>query len=157
MSEDNFFDTDKPMDQVTLKELDHLTTEMFNQRAFCEMKEAELKEHNKKLESLQAKMISVLDRFGRTNYEVPGVGKLVVSERSYVGLPKTPQDKEAFFSYLKDKGIFDELISVNSQTLNSFYKREREIAIEEGRAMGFKIPGIGDPSTSATLRMMKGK
>jgi hypothetical protein len=157
MTEENFFDTDKPMDQVTLQELDLLAQSIFHQRGVSEDLEELLKTSNKTLDRLQAQMIAILDRFGRTNYEVPGVGKLVVSERSYVGLPKTPEAKEAFYSYLKDKGIFDELISVNSNTLNSFYKREREIAREEGRALEFKIPGIGEPSTSTTLRMTKGK
>ncbi len=157
MSEENYFEQDKPVDQVTLKELDQLTTDIFNQRAMCELIEDDLKTHNKKLESLQGKMISILDRFGRSNYDVPGVGKLVVAERSYVGLPKTPQDKEAFYAYLKEKKVFDEMISVNSQTLNSYYKHEREIAREEGHALDFKIPGIGEPSTSTTLRMTKGK
>lgn len=157
MTEENFFDQDKPMDQVTLAELDDLTRLIFEQREACEVLEGLLKDRNKKLESLQSKMISVLDRFGRSNYDVPGVGKLMVAERSYVGLPKTPQDKEAFYGYLKDKGVFDEMISVNSNTLNSYYKREREIAREEGHALDFKIPGISEPSTSTTLRMTKGK
>ena len=155
MSDEDFFDLDKPIDEVTVQELDGLGKLIFEQRQLAEESERVAKEHNKKLEMLYSKMLSILDRFGRTSYEVPGLGKLTSVERSFVGLPKTPEAKEEFYSYLRDKGIFDELISVNSNTLNAFYKKELEIAREEGRAFGFKIPGISEPSTSMTLRIQK--
>jgi hypothetical protein len=155
MSDDDFFDLDKPIDSVTVQELDQLGKLIFEQRQTAEESERKAKEENKRLEMLYNKMLSILERFGRTNYEVPGLGRLTAVERSFVSLPKTPEDKDTFYSYLKDQGIFDELISVNSNTLNAFYKRELEIAREEGRAFGFKIPGISEPITSMTLRVMK--
>jgi hypothetical protein len=44
------------------------------------------------------------------------------------------------------------MISINSQSLNSFYKSELEIAKEQGN-VGFKIPGIAEPEVYWTLGM----
>lgn len=55
--------------------------------------------------------------------------------------PKTPEDKQAFFGWLKEQGLFDSMITVNSQTLNSLYNRLRNDAIKKGDNF-FTIDGI---------------
>lgn len=158
MSEEmDFFDQDKPIDQVTMQELDVLGQLIFKQKKICEEQEQILDAAKQKLVRMQAKMISVLEKFGRSNYSIPGNGMLIKSERLTVTLPKTPDDKEAFYNYLKEKNLFEDIVSVNSMTLNAFYKKEFDIACEEGRAVGFKIPGINEPKTITTLNVRKGK
>lgn len=56
-------------------------------------------------------------------------------------VPKTPEQREAFFNYLKEKGIYDEMVSVNSNSLNSFAKTEEQNALDEGN-FDFRIPGL---------------
>ncbi len=153
----NFFDEDKPMSEVTMSELDALGQKIFEQKKLCEEAEHLLNQRKAWLANMQAKMISVLEKFGRSNYSIPGAGMLIKSERLTVTLPKTPEDKQAFYTYLKEKELFEHLVTVNSMTLNAFYKKEFDIAAEEGRAVGFKIPGISDPKTITTLNVRKGK
>lgn len=158
MSEDiDFFDQDKPIDQVTMQELDILGQMIFNQKNICEEAEKVVDTVKAQLVKMQAKMIAVLERFGRSNYSIPGAGTLIKTQRLTVTLPKTPEDKEQFFKYLRDRDIFDDIVSVNSMTLNAFYKKEFDIAAEEGRAVGFKIPGISEAKTIVTLNVRKGK
>jgi hypothetical protein len=157
MTDMDFFEQDKPIDQITMQELDLLGQVIFKQRQACEEQEKILDSYKEKLAKLQAKMISVLEKFGRSNYSIPGQGMLIKSERLTVTLPKTPEDKDAFYKYLKDKNLFEDIVTVNSMTLNAFYKKEFDIAAKEGRAVGFKIPGISDPKIITTLNMRKGK
>jgi hypothetical protein len=153
----DFFEQDKPIDQITMQELDLLGQVIFKQKKECEECEKVLDSKKAILAKMQAKMISVLEKFGRSNYAIPGSGMLIKSERLTVTLPKTPDDREAFYQYLKEKNLFEDLVTVNSMTLNAFYKKEFDIAAEEGRAVGFKIPGISDPKTIVTLNVRKGK
>lgn len=71
-----------------------------------------------------------------------------------VTIPKTAQDKELLFKFLADKGIFLEIASVNSQTLNSLYKSLAAEAADEGN-FDFKIPGVGEPTTYTTLKLRR--
>ncbi len=154
MSED-FFDLDKPIDEITMSQLDALGVRIFSRKKNIADLEEEVAKLKAGLVEMQSKMISTLERFGRSNYTVPGEGMLIKSQRSTVTLPKTPEDKSAFYQYLKDRGIFEQLISVNSNTLNSFYNREADIAAEEGRSIGFSIPGIAPATTIVTLKTRK--
>ncbi len=154
---EDFFEQDKPIDQITMQELDLLGQLIFRQKKECEEAEKVLEGKKFTLTKMQAKMISILEKFGRSNYSIPGSGMLIKSERLTVTLPKTPEDKDAFYEYLKNKNLFEDIVTVNSMTLNAFYKKEFEIAAEEGRAVGFKIPGISEPKTITTLNVRKGK
>ena len=49
--------------------------------------------------------------------------------------------REKFFNYLKGKGVFEQMITINSRTLNAFAKVELETANEEG-VLDFQIPGL---------------
>jgi hypothetical protein len=88
-------------------------------------------------------------------FYVEGHGLLHTVDRFTVPVPKTIEQKKQFGKYLQEKGIFWELMSVNSATLNSFHKTELEAAISRGD-VDFKLPGIGDPSHIRTLNIKKG-
>lgn len=65
--------------------------------------------------------------------------KLVTSARAKV--PQDPMEKQAFFDYLIEKGVYDAYRTVNSNSINSFVKIEYELAKERGD-FDFKIPGL---------------
>lgn len=71
-----------------------------------------------------------------------------------VTTPKTAEEKEALFKFLADKGIFLEIASVNSQTLNSLYKSLAAEAADEGN-YDFKIPGVGEPTSYTSLKLRR--
>jgi len=72
-----------------------------------------------------------------------------------VTTPKTTEDKEQLFEYLRSKGIFNEFVSVNSQTLNSLYKNLASEAAINGD-LDFRLPGVGEPTSYTTLKLKKG-
>ena len=94
---------------------------------------------------LEAAEIDSVKMFGFTFY---------VEERESVTTPKTLEDKKELFEYLKEQGLFEELVGVNSQTLNSFYKTQAKAALEEG-ILDFKLPGVPPPTVSKNLRLRK--
>jgi len=71
-----------------------------------------------------------------------------------VTTPKTSEEKQALFEFLQSKGIFLEIASVNSQTLNSLYKSLAAEAEEQGN-YDFKMPGVGEPTTYTSLKLRR--
>jgi len=68
-------------------------------------------------------------------------------------VPKDPESKQLLFDWLRERGLYDTAISVNSMTLNSLLKAEEGNAIEEGD-LDFKVPGIerGTPVIKPIMR-----
>jgi hypothetical protein len=101
----------------------------------------------------EAEMIAMLEAGGLTNYRSP-LGLVSVSFRTSVRTPKTPEDRAAFFAFLKERGVYDTLITVNSQSLNSFYKDEFAQAKERGD-IAFEIPGIKEVTMTPNISFRK--
>ena len=102
-----------------------------------------------KLEKAENEMLLALQGNDMTSYRSPS-GLCSVSFRTSVRTPKTLEEKEAFYSFLKEKGYYDDLISVNSQKLNGFYKEQMELAKERGDE-DFEIPGIKEVTMTPNL------
>lgn len=71
--------------------------------------------------------------------------------------PKNNEDKKAFYKYLVDTHGEDyawSMISFNSQSINSFYKEQASIALEEKGQLDFSLPGLtkGTPHLKFSLR-----
>jgi hypothetical protein len=111
------------------------------------------KEVSSLLEIEEGKMLSMLEQSGLPNFKCD-FGSVGVTHRLSVKTPKTPEDRAAFFSFLKQLGLFDSMITVNSQTLNSFYKDQFEQAKAQGKD-DFKIPGINEETMTAILSFRK--
>lgn len=142
-----------PIGETTLAELN----------SFCEKyktlydKAKEVKEELEALEESKkeygTKIVNLLNEF-----KMPSIknefGNFIISNRFTVTTPKTPETKQAFFAYLQEKGIFEDMVSVNSQTLNAYYRTEMDQALERGE-VDFSIPGIGEASMVQTLSLRK--
>lgn len=72
-----------------------------------------------------------------------------------VQTPKTPEDKEKLFEFLKSKDLFISMVSINSQTLNSLYKTLESEATAAG-ILEFELPGVPRPTPYTTLKLRKG-
>jgi hypothetical protein len=68
-------------------------------------------------------------------------------------LPKDDDSRAAFFAYLRDRGVYDTMITVNARTLETFVKDEVEIKEQEGD-FEFVPPGIErkDPQQKYSMR-----
>lgn len=144
-----------PASAISLEEFQALGVKLWEEKAKLDELEAVASKQSKEVETLKAKVISCLEAAGLDKFAVAGFGTVFKTNRFTVTVPKDGADRDAFFAYLEKQGIFRELITVNSQTLNSYYKKEMEAAIEAGNA-DFKVPGIGEPKHQITLGMRKG-
>lgn len=88
----------------------------------------------------------------KTSYDSE-LGKIILTTRFSVTVPKG-DEKERFFTYLKDRGIFEDMATVNSQTLNAWYRSEMDQAKENGD-FDFQIPGIKEPMAYEQLQLRK--
>lgn len=138
---------------LTVQELDEIIQEMFKKRTAIDALEEEISKHREVLKNLEAKVTTALKELGRDSYKTP-VGSLGIRQMWRVTTPKDAESKAKFFEFLKERGIYDEMISVNSQTLNAFYNREMEAAKEKGD-IDFAIPGIAEPALFETVYMRK--
>lgn len=139
---------------IGLTQFDGICKQFFDQRATVQGIKDKLKEEQEKLDVLESQLLHIMEETNREKVHVAGHGLIYTVDRFTVQTPKSLDDKKRLFKYLTDKGIFFEMASVNSQTLNSFYKTEMEQAVSEGN-VDFKIPGVGDPSHIRTLSVRK--
>lgn len=112
---------------------------------------------DEELTQMENEAMRMLQSVGKKSYKgEQGTITRVVKWR--VNLPKTPEARDAFFAYLKEKGLFENLITVNSQQLNSFYMQEWDQVKENDpmEALNFRIPGIEEPKEHETISFRKG-
>jgi len=74
---------------------------------------------------------------GKSKYSTNS-GTVGRSVDSYFGQPQDPASKKLFTDYLKMKGDYEDLVSVNSQRLNSYAKQE----ILASKELDFQVPGL---------------
>lgn len=142
---------EKPID---LAAMDEMISELVALKLVKEKIELELKEQTDLYEKKKDKVLSVLKNAGKKSYKVDGLANVIITQTPQVKMPKGLTEKEEFFSYLRDKGIFTEMVSVHSQTLNSWYKTEFENYANSGK-IGFKIPGLEEPTVRESLSIRK--
>ena len=140
--------------QVTLETINSLGHQIKELREIKDEHKKVLEEVNSRLRELETKFIFCLQENGMEKYVVPGYGTAYISKRLSYKVPKEQDAREAFFEHLKQKGVYESLITVHSQTLNSWAKKETEIMMEQG-CDSFEIPGLGEPTYSETLGVRK--
>jgi hypothetical protein len=98
-------------------------------------------------------LINILEAMGIDSIKINGFN-FFVTESSSVKTPKTLEAKRELFKFLESIGLFEEMVSVNSQTLNSFYRSMAEKAAGEGN-LDFKLPGVDEPIPYKTLKLRR--
>jgi len=98
---------------------------------------------------MEAKIIEYLMDNGMTKFSGE-FGTITATKRVSVKQPDTPENKALFYDWLKSKGDFDDMISVNSNKLTSYIKAELEI---EGP--GFIAPGLQEATVTRTVSYRK--
>ena len=89
---------------------------------------------------LESKMLDALEEADLMRFDAHDV-MFLVSNKTSAKTPKSPEEKELFFNYLREQGVYEDMITVNSATLNSYVKTEEALATERGE-LDFQIPGI---------------
>lgn len=140
---------------VTVDELESLTRSIADKRREIEVLRLEQSKKNSELETLEKRMMVLLEEVGKHDYHSE-VGTVYITERASVKVPKDLEAKRALFDYLRQRGIFEEMVSVNSQTLNAYYKAEKAAAEEKGD-FAFQLPGVGEPTVDQIVAFRKAK
>ena len=143
------FGEKKEMDGASLKELRGLVEEF----GVIKERRSEISAEDKGLieqeKELGAKIQAILKDAQLDDFSVPDVGKVYKIEKFYANLPKTNEDWDALFGFLKAEDRED-LITVNSQSLTSFYQERMTNALKEGNP-DFKMPGINGTGIRVSL------
>lgn len=106
-----------------------------------------------RLKTVQGEIMRTLEAMEIDSLKMNGF-TFYVEEKESVKTPKTLEEKALFFEYLRQLGLFDEMVGVNSQTLNSFYRAKSEEALGQG-VLEFRMPGIEPPTSYKQLKMRK--
>lgn len=93
---------------------------------------------------------------GLDEYTVKGFGKVFVKEELSVRTPKSPEQKAAFFAWVRENmgtEAANAYMSVNSSSLNSLYRQK----VEEYGARGelLSIDGLEEPTSYTKLTLRK--
>jgi hypothetical protein len=115
----------------------------------------QLKELNEVITDLDLKIIAFLNEAQLKTFVVPGVGAVTKKDNFSFKTPKTMEEKQALFDYIKNTYGEDVLmakVGIDSRHLNAWAKEELENHQEDPL---FAIPGLSEPSHYETLSFTK--
>ena len=142
---------------MEIKELQEKIKKLKEERDQYDAMKRTLDQIGSSCDALEHEILAHFEANDMTSFRVDGVALISVSERLSVQTPKTPDDKKAFFDWLletKGEQVFRHYQTINSQSLQSFFKAEWESMSEEQR-LTFNMPGIGAPTLSKKLSVRK--
>lgn len=139
-------------ESVAIQELNNLCHDAWGIKDRITELEAEVKQLKKEQQVKMDKIKSILVENDLPNFR-NSRGLATIRRDWRCSVPKEPKSRKEFFDYLKKEGWFDEWITVNSQTLNSEYKKLYEAAAKEGEI--FELPGVGAPHIVETVTLRK--
>lgn len=143
------------MSTVTVEELNQWASDIFELRAKKDEIEEKLSELNKSLQVKERQVIEALKELNLTTFKA-STGTLTQYDKVSYAVPKTPEDRQSFFDYLKEKQVFDGMVTVHHATLNAYVEKEFEAAKDAGDLF-FTVPGLGAPTITTILSKTKKK
>lgn len=117
----NWGQEEKPIDAITLQELESMTQTAFSLKQEREELERKVEKNKEIFNALQRKIQDVLTFHNKTDYRSES-GIVDIRKKLSFKVPKTEEQKKDLFGWLKYKGIFWQYASVNSNSLNSLLK-----------------------------------
>ena len=141
------------MDAVTVKEFSQICESLVKLRDKKDEIEEQLKLANIDIKKCEAKILEYMKEYGIPQWKGP-FGTLSIKTNRSISQPATPEDREAFFDYLRAQGIFEEMISVNSRTLSSWAAKEIEAKEREG-IFNWVPPGLKPATEHQSIALRK--
>lgn len=142
--------------EVSVAAMDNLVQAICEKRTVIESLESVVSEHNKELAKLQAKLTDIMKLLERDSYDSPA-GRINIIQQYRYRMPDSLEDRAKLFDFMKARNEYDGLITVHSQTFNSYCKKLQEAAEKAGDGMYFVIPGVEAPSLFETIRVTRKK
>lgn len=143
--------------EVNLATLDNMVKELVELRKVYQDRKEIASKAYEEVEAMEAKISSVLQASGKSKYFVDGVGTAYLINKYVIRSPKDNHSKQLLFDYIKQNHGEDVLmskLSINHQSLNSFYNEEVAALAKEGKVA--QIPGIEEPVHEVNLGFRKG-
>jgi len=146
----------KPTQEISLTDMDNAIAKLRSAKDCYKDADRISKDLYKLVKEAEEQVIDMMERSGKKRYIAEGIGQVSISENLSVATPKTPEEKQAFFNWLKQEMGEDGYLtyaSVNSASLNSLYKQK----VEEYGARGevLEIAGLQQPTSFNKLSLRK--
>lgn len=141
--------------EISLKDINEKLTQLRDADTIYKEKKKDSELASAEVTKLKTEVIAMLTESGLKSYKLPGIASVSVVEKLSVQTPKTHEEKEKFFSWLKEQGedMYLHYASINSNSLNSLFKMKSEEFAERGEVLD--IPGLSAPSSYSTLSLKK--
>ncbi len=137
---------------LTVEQMDQLVQDLRSTKTEYETAQEQADLVKARYSEAKDRVLKALVTLKRDNYSVDGHGPAYIYRKEVYTTPKTNQDKNALFTYIKEKYGPDalmSLVSINSQTLTSWANKETETGEVQA------IPGLDQPTMIETLNFRK--
>lgn len=144
------FELASPTEDVSVSKVDALVKVYRELRDRKDELSQELKTLNEEVDLVESKLLDVLNKTGKKNWEVPGAGLVYKSVKLEVRFPEKIEDRKKVEAYVRKQygeEMRGTLFTINYQSLNKFFKEEYDKACERGQGDSFKIPGLDSPTS----------
>lgn len=138
---------------VSTQEFDQAVIELSKAQEEHDAIEKVLAEASQKKEGARSKLLALMEKSGKSKYQLDGYGSVSRTTKYSVTTPKDNDSKELMINHFRNLGKDFELtyLSVNSAQLNSYFNSNKEINPD------FLIPGVGEPTVRQSIRFTKEK
>lgn len=143
----------EPASEITVAKLQDLCQRFKVYKDEKKALEDKASEMSAEIQKLETKILEYLKENGMDSFR-GDFGLISLKINRSVRQPETHEDKIALFNYLRDKNVFEEMVTVNSRTLSSWAISEIEAKEREG-CYGWAPPGLKQPSEHMSLSLRK--
>lgn len=139
--------------EVTLKGLTALCDKLIHEREVKKKLEEGMKEVQEVISSLEMQILNIMKENALPNFK-GAFGTISIKNNKSVTQPESLEEKLKLFEYLREQGIFEEMVAVNSKTLSSWASKEIE-AKEKLGVFGWVPPGLKPATEYQSLSVRK--
>lgn len=147
----------QPTSTITVDELDGMIRAYRTARTGYEDTKKISNEAHAVMKDRELVLMTAMNNMGKSKYHHETIGTISIANKYIVRTPKTIEEKQKLFEYIRSKFGEDVLVAKTTiihQTLNSFYRDESKEAEKNGVA-NFSIPGIEAPVHEQVLSIRK--
>lgn len=138
---------------VTLKDLSLLCDEYAKLKTVKSEAEDAVAVISGRIKEIESKILTIMKDSGIPNFKTATATVSVKTNKS-IAQPSSMEEKMQFFDYLKEQGIFNEMVKVDSRTLSSWASKEIEAKEKDG-IFGWTPPGLKPAKEYQSLSFRK--
>ena len=142
-----------PVSDTTIAGLQTLCNSLLLARESKDAVAQELKNVQEAIDELEIRILNVMKENAMPSFKGE-FGTISIKNTKSITQPASMEEKLKLFGYLREQGIFEEMVNVNSRTLSSWANKEIEAKEKEG-VFGWVPPGLKPPETFASLAVRK--